>query len=127
MSEVTVYPVRSEADHDRALRDIESLMEMGVRPGTPEGDRLDVLVGLVERYEQENHAIEAPDPIALLEHVMDARGLTRRDLQEALGPSGRVSEVLNRRRPLTLSQIRRLHRLYDLPADVLVREYPVAQ
>lgn len=120
---VEVRPIRTEEDYEAALAEIESLM--AARPGTPEGDRLDVLATLVEAWEAEHHAIEAPDPIALIRFVMEQRGLDRADLKPMIGERGRVSEILSRRRPLTLSMIRKLHTGLGLPADVLVRPYPL--
>lgn len=124
MMDVTVRPIRDEADYEAALALVGSLMH--AQPGTPEGDRLDVLVTLIQAYEARHHAVEPPDPIALIEHVMEARGLDRRDLESAIGHSGRVSEILNRRRHLSLGMIRELHRRFDMPADVLIREYRVS-
>jgi HTH-type transcriptional regulator / antitoxin HigA len=122
MSEmVTVRPIRDEADYEAALAEIGTMMTS--RPGTPEGDRLDILSTLVEAYEAEHHAIDAPDPIALVEFVMEQRGLDRADLGEFIGSRGRVSEVLNRARPLSLPMIRRLHAGLGLPASVLVKPY----
>ena len=118
---VEVNPVRTEQDHEAALAEIEGLM--AARPGTPEGDRLDVLVTLVQAYEAEHHAIEAPDPISLLQFVMEQRGLDRAALQPMIGDRGRVSEVMARKRPLTLAMIRRLHETLGLPAEILVRPY----
>ena len=120
---VEVRPIRTEEDYEAALAEIESLM--AARPGTPEGDRLDVLATLVEAWEAEHHAIEAPAPIALIRFVMEQRGLDRADLKPMIGERGRVSEILSRRRPLTLSMIRKLHTGLGLPADVLVRPYPL--
>lgn len=94
-------------------------------PGSADEDRLDILVLLVEAYEQENYPIPAPDPIEMILHVLDARGLTRRDLEPFLGGRGRVSEVLNRRRPLSLEMIRRLQSGLGIPADVLVQSYEI--
>lgn len=124
MTQLGVRPIRSEADHEAALERIAALMH--AEPGAPEGDELDVLITLVEAYEDRHHPIEPADPVALIEHVMEARGLTRADLQSVLGPSGRVSEILNRRRPLTIAMIRGLHERFGLPAEVLIREYPLA-
>jgi HTH-type transcriptional regulator / antitoxin HigA len=122
MSEmVTVRPIRTEADYESALAEIGTLMTS--RPGTREGDRLDVLSTLVEAYETERHAIDAPDPIALVEFVMEQRGLDRAELGKFIGSRGRVSEVLNRARPLSLPMIRRLHAGLGLPASVLVKPY----
>jgi len=116
-------PIRNEEDYETALEEIEALWE--ATPGTPEADRLDVLVMLVEAYEAEHYPIPDPDPIALLLHVMDARGLTRRDLEPYLGSRARVSEILNRKRPLSLEMIRKLQSGLGLPADVLVQPYPL--
>lgn len=124
MSElVMVRPIRTEADYEAALEEIGTLMT--ARAGTPEGDRLDVLSTLVEAYEAEHYAIEAPDPIALLEFAMEQRGADRADLEPMIGARGRVSEVLTRKRALSLSMIRKLKSEWALPADVLVRSYPL--
>ncbi len=116
-----IKPIRSEADYDTALTVIDRLMDAA--PGTPERDELEVLVTLVEAYEAKHWPIEAPDPISALEHVMEARGLRQGDLADLIGSQPHASEVLNRRRPLTLSMIRTLSRTWGIPADVLVREY----
>jgi len=121
---VEVHPIRTEQDYEAALAEIEGLM--GARPGTNDGDRLDVLATLVEAWEAEHHPIEAPDPISLLQFVMEQRGLDRADLRSMIGERGRVSEILSRRRPLTLAMIRRLHAGLGLPPEVLVRPYPLA-
>lgn len=116
-------PIRNEEDYETALEEIEALWE--ATPGTPEADRVDLLVMLVEAYEAEHYPVPDPDPIALILHVMDARGLTRRDLEPYLGSRARVSEILNRRRPLSLEMIRKLQSGLGLPADVLVQPYPL--
>lgn len=118
---VEVRPIRSEADYEAAIVEIETLM--AARAGTPEGDRLDVLSTLVEAYEAEHHPIDAPDPIALVEFVMEQRGLDRADLGEYIGTRGRVSEVLAKRRALSLPMIRKLQTGLGLPASVLVKPY----
>lgn len=120
---VEVAPIRTEDDYEAALLEVERLI--AARPGTPEGDRLDVLTTLVQAYEAEHHPIDPPDPIALLDFVMEQRGLDRNDLQPLLGGRGRVSEVLSRKRPLTLRMIRKLQSELGLPADVLIRPYPL--
>jgi len=96
---------------------------MAARPRTPEGDRLDVLVTLVEAYEARQYPVTAPDPIAAVAFMMEQKGLSRRDLEPAVGSRARVAEILNRRRPLTLPMIRALSALLDLPADILIRPY----
>lgn len=116
-----VRPIRTEADHQAALAEITALMDAEM--GTPEGDRLDVLATLVEAYEAAHMPIEAPDPIAAIEFMMGQKQLGRRDLEPAIGSRARVAEVLNRRRALTLPMIRRLSRLLDIPADVLIQPY----
>jgi HTH-type transcriptional regulator/antitoxin HigA len=122
---VTVRPLRTADDHRSALIEIESLMAAG--PDTPEGDRLDVLVSLVEAWEARHVSVEAPDPVAAIVFMMEQKGLSRRDLEPAIGSRARVAEILNRRRALTLPMIRALSRLLDLPADVLVAGYEVRQ
>ena len=102
-----IAPVRNEAEYDAALLEIDQLMDAG--PGTPRGDRLEVLVTLVEAYEQQRWSIDAPDPIDAIRIRMAERGLSRRDLEGILGSSGRVSEILNRKRALTVEMMRRLH------------------
>lgn len=120
---VEVSPIRTERDYEATLAEIERLMH--AQPDTPEGDRLDVLVTLIEAWEAQHHPIEAPDPIALIQFAMEQRGLGRADLQPMLGERGRVSEILARRRPLTLAMIRKLQAGLGLPAEVLVRAYPL--
>lgn len=120
---LAIKPVRTEADYERALKGIETLMD--ARPGTPEGDELDVLATLIEAYEADHHPIAAPDPISLIEFAMEQRGASRSDLEPLIGQRGRVSEVLTRKRPLTLAMIRKLNEEWGLPADVLVQSYPL--
>jgi len=119
----TIRPIRNEEDHETALAEIDALWDAD--PATAEGDRLEVLVTLVEAYEAEHYPIPAPDPIELILHVMEARGLTRCDLEPYLGSRARVSEVLNRRSPLSLEMIRKLQTGLGLPADALVQPYPL--
>ncbi|CAN5747156.1 DNA-binding protein [soil metagenome] len=114
-----IAPVRSETDYDAALREIDRLMD--AEPGTPRGDRLEVLVTLVEAYEQYRWSIDAPDPIDAIRIRMAERGLSRRDLEGMLGSSGRVSEILNRKRSLTVEMMRRLHVELGIPAESFMR------
>ena len=114
-----IKPIRTEADYETALKEIEKLMES--QPGTPEGDRMDVLVTLVEAFEAKHFPIPEPDdPVEVLEYYMESRGLSRSDLIPYLGSKERVSEVLNRKRGLSLEMIRRLHAGLGIPADLLV-------
>src|SRR5262249_44816360 len=113
-----IKPIKTEADYDAALAEIATLMD--AESGAPEGDRLDVLVTLVEAYEAKHWRIEPPDPITAIKLRMAQGGLTRRDLEKVLGSKSRVSEVLNRKRPLTLEMIRRLHARWGIPAESLI-------
>jgi len=116
-----IRPIRTKADHRAAVKGIERLMD--ARRGTTEGDRLEVLTMLVERYEEQEVPIEAPNPIDALLYHMESRGVTRRDLEKFIGSRARVAEVLNRRRPLTIDMIRRLNKGLGMSADVLIRPY----
>lgn len=113
-----IHPIRTEADHAAALRRIDSLMDAA--PGTPEADELDILATLVEAYEDRHFPIDDPDPLAAIQFRMDQLGLSRKDLEPLLGSRGRVSEILNGRRSLSLEMIRRLHRELDIPLESLV-------
>ena len=115
-----IKPIKTEADYEAALREIESLMAAAA--DSPKGDRLDVLATLVEAYEAKHHAIDAPDPIDAIKFRMEQAGLSRRDLEPMIGGRGRVSEVLSGRRGLTLPMIRRLHAALGIPAEVLIRD-----
>jgi HTH-type transcriptional regulator / antitoxin HigA len=121
--EITIRPIHDEEDYEAALAEVDSLMD--AVPGTLEGDRLDVLVTLIEAYEARHWAIDAPDPIEAIRIRMEQKNLRQRDLEPMIGSRGRVSEVLSRKRSLTLPMIRRLARGLDLRADVLIQEVPV--
>ncbi|NMC84219.1 MAG: transcriptional regulator [Anaerolineaceae bacterium] len=114
-----IKPIRTEADYEAALAEVERLW--GSEPGTPDGDRFEVLFTLVESYEEKQYPILPPDPVEAIKYYMDSRGLDRRDLEQYIGPSGRVSEVLSRKRPLTLAMIRKLNAGLGIPADVLIQ------
>ncbi|HEU0076570.1 MAG TPA: helix-turn-helix domain-containing protein [Longimicrobiaceae bacterium] len=123
--EITVRPIHDEDDYDAALTEVDALMD--ATPGTPEGDRLDVLVTLIEAYEARHWAIDAPDPIDAIRIRMEQKNLRQRDLEPMIGSRGRVSEVLARKRALTLPMIRRLSKGLDLRADVLIQEVSLAR
>jgi HTH-type transcriptional regulator/antitoxin HigA len=118
---MNIKPIRTAADYAAALKEIERLFE--AEPGTPQGDRLEVLTTLVEAYEDKHFAIPAPDPIEAIQYFMESRALTRRDLEPYLGSRARVSEILNRRRPLSLEMIRELNKGLGIPAEVLIKPY----
>lgn len=114
-------PIRNEEEHETALAEIYALW--GAPAGTPEADQLDVLMLLVEDYEKQHFPIDPPDPIDLIIFVMDANGLKQKDMLPYFGTRARASEILNRRRPLTLEMIRKLAEGLKLPADLLVKPY----
>lgn len=116
-----IRPIRTETDYQAALKEIEILFD--AQPNTPEYDRLDILSTLVEAYENTHYPIEAPDPIEAILYYMDTRGLSRRDLEPCLGSRARVSEVLSRKRSLTLEMIRKLNQELGIPAEVLIQPY----
>lgn len=118
--EIIVHPIHTEDDYDAALALVDTLMD--AEPGTPEGDRLDVLVTLIEAYEARHWAIAAPDPIDAIRVRMEQKGLRQRDLEPMIGSRGRVSEVLSRKRALTLPMIRKLAAGLGLRADILIQE-----
>jgi HTH-type transcriptional regulator/antitoxin HigA len=120
---MTIRPIHTEAEYQAALAQIESLWDA---PDASEAaDQLELLSMLVEVYEKQHYPIEAPDPIDFLNYVMETRGLARKDLEPYIGPRGRVSDILNRVRPLTLDMIRRLSSGLALPASVLIKDYPL--
>ncbi|MFZ1640657.1 MAG: transcriptional regulator [Candidatus Contendobacter sp.] len=116
-------PIRDEAGHRAALAEMEALWD--APDSSPEADRLEVLALLVEAYENTHYPIATPDPIAFLEYVMESRGWSRKDLEPYIGPRGRVSDIMNRVRPLSLDMIRRLSVGLNLPAGVLIQDYPL--
>ncbi|TRL40044.1 helix-turn-helix domain-containing protein [Rhizobium straminoryzae] len=112
-------PIRSEQDYDKAMTLLKTLW--GAEAGTPDGDRLDVLVTLIDAYENAHYPIDLPDPIDAILFRMEQEGLTQQDLVPILGNHGRVAEILNRTHPLSLDMIRRLHAEFDIPAEVLIQ------
>lgn len=112
-----IHPLKTETDYDDALHEIERLFDAA--PNTPEGDRLDILTTLVESYEAQHVPIPEPDPIEALKYYMESRGLTIRDLEPLLGNQ----HVLERKRPLSLPMIRRLHDGLGISADILIQLY----
>ena len=116
-----IRPIRNKKEYKAALIEIEQLWTAPAK--SAEADRLDVLALLVEHYEKTHFPIADPDPIEFIEHVMESRGLSRKDLEPIIGPRGRVADILNRTRPLTLEMIRRLVSQLNLPAEVLVKPY----
>lgn len=117
-----IRPIRTKADHAAALREISALMDADPKRGTAAFDALDVLVTLVQAYEEKRHPILPPDPVEAIRFRMDQLGLSAKDLAASIGATHRVYEVLNRKRDLTLPMIRKLHAQLDIPAETLIRE-----
>lgn len=120
-----VRPLKTESDYDAALADIERYFDAEPQPGTPEADRFDLLALVIADYEARHWPIDPPDAPDALRERMEARGLTQSDLARVLGSKSRASEVLNRRRHLTLEQAWTLHREWQIPAESLIRPYPL--
>jgi HTH-type transcriptional regulator/antitoxin HigA len=116
-----IKPIRSAADHRRALKEIEGIFD--AVPGTPDGDRFEVLATLVEVYEAAHHQICPPDPVEAILYHLESHGLAHSALEPCIGSKARVSEILNRRRHLTIAMIRALHKTLGIPAEVLIRPY----
>ena len=114
-----IAPLKNRRDYRHALKEIEILMQ--ARRNTPEGDRLDVLVTLVEAWERKHYPLDLPDPVEAIKYHMEQNGLAPRDLIPFIGSRNRVHEVLNRKRPLTLKMIQRLHAGLRIPAESLLK------
>ncbi len=116
-----IHPIRTEADYERALEEIAALVEKDPELDTPEGERLELLSLVVKDYEEKHYPIPGPDdPVEVILFFMEKDNLTRKDMEAYLGNKARVSDVLNRRRPLSLSMIRRLNQGLGIPADLLI-------
>ena len=123
---ITVWPIRTEADYEAALAEIDRLFN--AKPNTREDERLEVLITLVEAYADEHYPMGGTsDPISMIQHIMEAQGLTRKDLEPYIGPRQRVWEIMEKRRQLTLTMIRRLEAGLGIPAEVLIRKYELAK
>lgn len=115
-----IKPIKTEADYRATLREIEALMT--AEPGTPEGERLDVLATLVEAWERKHFPLDLPDPVEAIKFAMEQRGLTVKDLEPMVGRANRVYEVLSHKRPLTLRMIWKLHKGLGIPAESLIKQ-----
>lgn len=118
---ITIQPIRNDTDYQTALASVSALFDNPPSPNTAEGDRFDVLVTLIEVYETKHFPIDLPDPIEAIKFRMEQAGLSAKDLEPAIGRSNRVYEVLNGKRRLTLSMVWRLHTMFGIPTDSLVK------
>jgi HTH-type transcriptional regulator/antitoxin HigA len=116
-----IKPIKTEQDYEAALEEVERLFNAA--PNSAEGDRLEVLTTLIEAYEERHYPIPLPDPVEAILYHLESRGLSRRDLEPFIGSRARVSEVLNRKRPLTIGMIRKLHKGLGIPAEILIQPY----
>lgn len=121
---LNLHPIRTDADYRAALRQVERLFDAPEEPDpdSEEGAFFEALITLVQAYERKHYPIDPPDPIEAIKFRMDQSGLAIKDLEPLIGKSNRVYEVLNRKRPLTLAMIRRLHQSLGIPAHVLIAE-----
>ena len=113
--------IKTESEYKKALTKLEKLFN--AKPNTPKGDELELLSLLIEKYEQEKYPIDMPDPIEAIKFRMEQMGYTQNDLAKIIGLKSRASEILNRKRPLTLEMIRNLHEKMNIPTEVLIRAY----
>ena len=114
-----IRPIKTDADYRAALNDIENLMM--AEPDTVEGEKLDILVTLVEAYEAKHFPMDLPDPVEAIKFEMERKGLTVKDLEPMIGKSNRVYEILNHKRSLTLKMIWKLHEVLGIPAESLIK------
>jgi len=115
-----IKPIRTNADYRSALKEIETLMMAA--PNTPEGEKLDILVTLIESWEHKHYPLDLPDPVEAIKFEMEQKGLTVKDLEPMIGKSNRVYEILNHKRSLTLKMIWRLHQKLGIPAESLIKQ-----
>ncbi|MFZ5553667.1 MAG: helix-turn-helix domain-containing protein [Bacteroidota bacterium] len=113
--------IKTERDYKKALKRLEEIFD--ARPKSKEGDELEILALLIEKYEEEHYPIEAPDPIEAIKFRMEQMGYKQKDLEEIIGFKGRVSEILNRKRKLSLEMIRNLHEKMNIPLESLIKAY----
>jgi len=120
VNKVDIKPIKTDADYRAVLTEIEMLMTAEL--DTPEGEKLDVLVTLVEAYEKKHYPLDLPDPVEAIKFEMEQKGLTVKDLEPMIGKSNRVYEILNHKRSLTLKMIWRLHEQLGIPAESLIKQ-----
>lgn len=115
-----IHTIKTEKEYEVALQQIDNLLD--AKENSKQAEQLEILSILIEDYENKHYKIEMPDPIEAINFRLEQLGLSRRDLENYIGPRGRVSEVLNRKRNLTLAMIRKLHKNLNIPANVLINE-----
>lgn len=118
---MNIKPIKTKKDYQAALNRLEVLFD--AKKGTPEGDELEILSILIEKYEQDNYAIDYPDPVEAIKFRMEQMGYSQSDLAKVVGLKSRASEILNKKRKLSLEMIRQLHHVLKIPTDVLIQNY----
>jgi HTH-type transcriptional regulator/antitoxin HigA len=118
---MTLKIIKTEKDYTLALKRLEEIFD--ANKGTKQGDELELLALLIDNYEKDKYAIDLPDPIEAIKFRMEQLGYKQKDLAEVIGLKSRVSEILNRKRKLTLEMIRKLHEILGIPTEVLIKEY----
>jgi len=118
---MNIKPIKTETDYTEALQAVENLMD--AKKDTPEGDSLDVLVTLIEAYEEKHHPVLPPEPVEAIIHQMESQGLSRKDLIPFFGSRARVSEILNKKRSLSINMIRKLQKGLGISAEILIKPY----
>ena len=118
---MTIKPIKTKKDYQITIARLETIFD--AKPGTPEGDELEVLGILIDKYEQERYPIDYPDPIEAIKFRMEQMGYNQSDLAKVVGLKSRASEILNKKRKLTLEMIRQLHQTLGIPTDVLIQSY----
>jgi len=122
---MTIRPIKTEADYQAALAEIEQLFD--AEANSPEGDRLEVLTTLVEAYETVHYPVPMPDPIEAIKYYLESRGLSDDYIESYIGSRKQIDEILNRKRPLSLIMIRRLYKGLGIPADILIQSYDLVR
>ncbi len=118
---MTIKPIKTATDYIEVLQEVGNLM--GAKINTPEGDNLDVLVTLIEAYEEKHHPVQPPEPVEAIIHQMESQGLSRKDLIPFFGSRARVSEILNKKRSLSINMIRKLQKGLGISAEILIKPY----
>ncbi|WP_209332559.1 helix-turn-helix domain-containing protein [Lunatimonas salinarum] len=120
-----IRPIKNMEDYDKALERLELIFD--AKKGTEEGDELEILTILIDTYEKENFPIDFPDPIEAVKFRMEQLNMKQKDLAATIGFKSRVSEVLNKKRKLTLDMIRKLHEELNIPTNILIKEYQIVE
>lgn len=118
---MNIKPIRNDKDYQKALERLEVIFD--AKPDTPKGDELEILSLLIDKYEKEHFPIEAPDPIEAVKFRMEQLGMKQKDLAKTIGFKSRVSEILNKKRKLTLAMIRKIHEHLNIPTNILIKDY----